>query len=91
MRQQCTEASGAILEHMHHETHSRSVAKGITWRVIASLTTMGLVYAFTGDLMIMAEVGALEITAKIVFYYLHERAWGKVAWGRVALSTVTVR
>jgi len=65
------------------ETHTRSVTKGITWRVIASLTTMVLVYIFTGDLTIVAEVGFLEITAKIIFYYLHERTWGKVEWGIV--------
>lgn len=68
--------------HMH-ETHTRSVVKGVTWRVIASLTTMGLVFAFTGDLVLMAEVGAFEITAKIIFYYLHERTWARVAWGKV--------
>lgn len=59
------------------ETHVRSVSKGITWRVVASLTTMGLVYLFTGDVVLMAEIGILEITAKLLFYYLHERAWGK--------------
>ena len=63
------------------ESHTRSVMKGVTWRGIASGTTMGLVYLFTGDLVLVAEVGALEATAKIAFYYMHERAWGKVAWG----------
>ena len=67
------------------ETHTRSVAKGVTWRVIASVTTMVLVYIFTGDLAIVAEVGLFEITAKIIFYYLHERTWGKVKWGVVRI------
>lgn len=67
------------------ETHTRSVTKGVTWRVIASVTTMGLVYLFTGDLILMAEVGALEITAKIIFYYFHERVWGRVNWGMVKI------
>jgi adenylylsulfate kinase len=66
-----------------YESHIRSVVKGITWRVIASLTTMGLVFAFTGDVVLMLGVGALEVIAKITFYYLHERAWGRVAWGTV--------
>ena len=71
---------------MHKITHTRSILKGVTWRIIASGTTMGLVYYFTGDLVLMAEVGALEIIAKITFYYLHERAWGRVAWGKVAIG-----
>ena len=68
------------------ESHIRSVAKGITWRIIASLTTMGLVYLFTGDLKIMIEIGALEVVAKITFYYFHERAWGRIDWGILASS-----
>lgn len=67
----------------NNEAHIRSVIKGVTWRMIASGTTMGLVYLFTGDLQLMAEVGAVEITAKILFYYLHERFWGSVSWGIV--------
>ncbi len=65
------------------DSHTRSVTKGVTWRIVASVTTMGLVYAFTGDLMLMAEVGVLEVLAKLTFYYMHERAWERVAWGKV--------
>lgn len=63
------------------ETHFRSVLKGITWRVIASTTTMAVVYFVTGDLTLVASVGIVDITAKVFFYYLHERTWGKVKWG----------
>lgn len=62
-------------------THLRSVLKGVTWRVLASATTMSLVYIYTGDLVLMAEIGAIEITAKIAIYYLHERGWQLVKWG----------
>jgi adenylylsulfate kinase len=65
------------------EAHYRSVVKGITWRIIASVTTMALVFIFTGDLLLMAEIGAIEITANIMFYYFHERIWGAVKWGKL--------
>lgn len=55
--------------------------KGITWRVIASITTMTVVFLVTGDLALVASVGAVDILAKVLFYYLHERSWGKVKWG----------
>lgn len=64
-----------------HESHTRSILKGITWRIIASVTTMTVVYVMTGDLTLMASVGAVDILAKIFFYYAHERTWGKVKWG----------
>ena len=73
------------------DTHRRSLTKGITWRITASLTTMGLVYAFTGSWILMAEIGALEILAKLTLYYLHERAWGRVAWGRVRAAATLKR
>ena len=64
-----------------HESHKRSILKGITWRIIASTTTMTIVYIVTGDLALVASVGVVDIVAKVFFYYIHERTWGKVAWG----------
>ncbi len=68
------------------ETHSRSILKGVTWRVIASATTMTVVYVVTGDLALVASVGVIDIAAKIFFYYLHERSWGKVKWGIIGVE-----
>lgn len=64
-----------------HESHSRSILKGLTWRIIASGTTMAVVFLVTGDLALVASVGAVDVVAKLFFYYLHERTWGKVRWG----------
>lgn len=64
-----------------YETHRRSILKGFTWRVIASATTMTVVYIATGNLALVASVGVVDILAKVFFYYLHERTWGKVKWG----------
>lgn len=56
--------------------------KALTWRVIATSTTMGLVYLGTGSLELAAHVGAADVVIKLFFYFCHERAWGRVAWGR---------
>jgi adenylylsulfate kinase len=69
-----------------HESHTRSILKGITWRIIASATTMTVVYVVTGDLTLMASVGAVDILAKVFFYYLHERTWGRVKWGLLGIE-----
>ncbi len=42
---------------------------------------MTVVFIVTGDLRLVASVGAVDIIAKLFFYYLHERTWGKVKWG----------
>lgn len=64
-----------------HETHKRSIIKGITWRVIASGTTMTVVYIVTGNIALVAGVGMVDVSAKVFFYYAHERIWGRVHWG----------
>jgi uncharacterized membrane protein len=63
------------------ERHQRSIVKSITWRVLASLTTMAIVYAFTRRLDTSLLVGTVESAWKIVLYYLHERLWTRIAWG----------
>ena len=63
------------------ETRLRSISKGASWRIIATLTTVILVFIFTGSVAISLELGAIEVLAKIIFYYLHERVWNKIDWG----------
>ena len=57
------------------ETKTRSLAKGITWRITATLTTVVLVYIFFGKLEMAAAVGGIEVFLKLFLYFLHERAW----------------
>ena len=67
---------------MHEESALRSVYKAVSWRVLATLTTALLVYAFTGELGIAVTVGMLEAVTKIVLYYFHERLWNRLDIGR---------
>jgi uncharacterized membrane protein len=64
------------------ESHTRSIVKTITWRFIATMTTVVIVFFFTGKLALSLGVGAVEVISKIIFYYLHERIWGKLSWGK---------
>jgi len=65
-----------------HDKHIRSITKGLSWRVIATLTTVILVFAFTGKLYLAAGVGVLEVITKLLIYYAHERTWDKIKWGK---------
>ena len=55
----------------------RHIAKTITWRLIASITTFSLVYLVTGDIEKATGLMAVEIVIKLLLYYVHERAWFK--------------
>ena len=74
------------------ESHTRTVLKAISWRVVATCTSMTIVYLLTKEPIITLEFGFFEVLAKITFYYLHERAWHKVPWGtqKHPLSTLPV-
>jgi len=65
------------------ETHVRSMMKAISWRIVATLTTILLVFAFTGDLVVSGGVGLTELLTKIFIYYAHERLWNALSFGRV--------
>lgn len=58
-----------------HESHARSVAKGLSWRFFATIDTVILAYLFTGSVSVAASIGGVEVITKIGWYYLHERAW----------------
>jgi len=66
---------------MYKETNKRSVVKGVTWRVVATTTTMIIVYLFFGRLDLAIATGLLESVLKIGLYWAHERVWYKVRWG----------
>jgi uncharacterized membrane protein len=64
----------------------RSLIKTISWRIIASLTTVSIVYVFTGKIVLSFSIGVVEVFVKMVLYYLHERVWQKIAWGKHPLA-----
>ncbi len=67
---------------MYRETNTRSIAKGVSWRVVATTTTIIIVYFFFGRLDLAIAAGMIETVLKVGLYWAHERAWFKVHWGR---------
>jgi len=71
-----------------YEEHKRSALKTISWRIIATSTTMFLVYIFTGQLELTVGVGIGDVVLKMTFYFLHERVWNRIAFGRTLGGTI---
>lgn len=65
------------------ESRLRSILKAITYRITGTITTAGIVFVVTGDLAVTAAIGFFEPVAKIVIYYLHERAWQMIPRGTI--------
>lgn len=74
------------------ESHSRSIIKAISWRVLATLTTTAIVLGLTGRLDTAALVGSIEIVLKLIIYYIHERVWQMIpvngGWRKVPSAVV---
>jgi len=62
--------------------YKRSWLKALSWRAVATTTTMALVYGFTGQLKLMVGVGLFDLILKLIFFFLHERAWDMIKFGR---------
>jgi adenylylsulfate kinase len=45
--------------------------------------TSGVAYAITGRAGLAASIGILDTVVKLGAFYIHERAWLKIRFGRV--------
>jgi len=59
----------------------RHIAKTVTWRIIASVSTFLISWAITGKIEYGLAIGLTGAIVKLVLYYMHERAWYKFKFG----------
>ena len=75
------------------ESHFRSLLKAVSWRCVGTLDTFIVSFAvlnITGAVgggighaaRISGGIAGVEVVTKILLYYLHERAWMRIALGR---------
>jgi len=64
------------------ETTARSIAKTVSWRVTGSTATFAISYAILGDFAISGTIAAIQLTFNTVLYFVHERVWNWIQWGR---------
>lgn len=66
------------------ETKTRTVVRMFTYRITAWLFTIFWTWLFTGDIASATGFAtALHIMLSID-YYIHERIWLKIKWGKIA-------
>lgn len=64
------------------EAHKRSIVKAITFRVVVMCADFLVVMFITHQYKIALGFVLLSNVSSTVLYYLHERFWNKVKWGR---------
>lgn len=64
------------------DSTARSIAKAVSYRLLGSVSTALIVFVFSGNLTVSLGVGALDVVLKMALYYLHERVWNYISFGR---------
>lgn len=57
------------------ESNIRSLLKALSWRIIATLTTVCIAWLIFDDVGKALEIGIWEFSLKFFVYYGHERLW----------------
>ena len=63
------------------ETHTRTLAKMVSYRLTAWLLTIPVMYWLTGDFESSIGGSIIIHTLLSIDYYIHERIWLKIKWG----------
>lgn len=65
------------------EKSYRSIAKSVSWRTIGTIDTIIISFVITGKAGLALSIGGVEVFTKMALYYLHERTWNKIKFGRI--------
>jgi uncharacterized membrane protein len=63
-------------------TKKRSLAKSLTWRVLAIVVTFASIYLLTGEIDTATAGTILTNSVNFILYYFHERVWNTIGWGK---------
>ncbi len=75
---------------MFKESKLRSIIKSLSWRLLATMTTILIVYIFVGDTKIAFSIGGIEVFLKMLIYFIHERLWEKIRFGRRKIKPLVI-
>lgn len=69
---------------MIEETKKRTIVKSISWRILATLNSYLTLVSILNKSKLLLAI-SMNISGFIIFY-LFERAWNKIQWGRHRLE-----
>ena len=65
------------------DKHYRSLIKAVSWRMTGSIDTLVISFLITGKLKWALTISGVELFTKIGLFYVHERIWDGLSFGRV--------
>lgn len=76
----------ALLQRLLPVLDTRRLAKMASWKATALSMTLSITYWVTGSLHSALKVGPTDFCVKMFGFWLHERVWDTVSWGRTVSS-----
>lgn len=65
------------------DTAIRTLAKTISWRIVATIASFFVSYVIVNDVSIASSIAGIQIILHTILYYFHERVWIKLKWGKI--------
>jgi uncharacterized membrane protein len=82
----------AVVHTQGGDSHLRSIVKAVSWRCVGTLDTFVvsfLVLSLSGAaessmaaMKVSGGIAGVEVITKVALYYLHERTWARISFGR---------
>jgi adenylylsulfate kinase len=70
----------------YYEHHKRSIAKTIGFQALVIAADAIVVYLITGKYEVTFTVIVFTNLVSGIIYFLHERAWNRIHWGKSKLE-----
>ncbi len=67
---------------MHKDKRKRSIVKAITYRLVSILMDSAIAYFITRNTSQTIALVLISNGISIMMYFVHERAWNRVSWGK---------
>ena len=64
------------------ESHGRSLVKALTYRLTGLVLTIAVAWLLTRRAALAASIGLVDTLVKLAAYYVHERIWLRIGFGR---------
>lgn len=65
-----------------HEDSNRSLVKTISYRILIIIATSLILFIFTGNVELTLGVTLVTSIVCTILYYIHERVWNNIHWGK---------
>lgn len=67
---------------MFFETNTRTFVKTFSWRFVVLILDFLVAYLLLKDLQIATGFALTKLVIATVAFYIHERVWNKIRWGK---------